>query len=361
MLLIITTNLIEWGVKMIFECNVPVNFDNNERIRLGHGGGGRLTNNLIEKVFKPIFSNEYLDKLHDGAVISLPSSKIAFSTDSYVISPIFFPGGDIGKLSVTGTINDLAMCGARPMFLSLSLIIEEGFEIPSLVKILNSIKEVSQKLGVNIVTGDTKVVNKGKGDKIYINTTGIGVIEHNLDISPQNVRVGDTIVLSGDIGRHGASIMALREGIELETTLESDCQELWTAVSSLIDEGIEIHCLRDLTRGGLVSALNEIAKTSNLGIFVEESEIPVIEEVRAICEILGLDPLYVANEGRFVAFVPDNYAQRTVEIISNVMGTTARVIGKVTEDNRGKVIMKSLIGSTRLLDMVSGEQLPRIC
>ncbi|MGC8964840.1 MAG: hydrogenase expression/formation protein HypE [Brevinematia bacterium] len=344
---------------MAFDCPVPTN--NLERIRLGHGGGGRLTNNLIEQVFKPIFSNEYLDKLHDGAIINLPQSKIAFSTDSYVINPIFFPGGNIGKLSITGTINDLAMCGARPMYFSLGLIIEEGFEIEKLRIILNSINEVAEKVGVFVVTGDTKVVNKGKGDGIYINTSGIGIIEHNMEVLPQNIRPGDVIVINGDVGRHGAAIMSLREGIEFETTLESDCTELWTTVSNLIEKNIEIHCMRDLTRGGLVSALNEIAKASNLGIYVEEEKIPIIEEVKAVCEVLGLDPLYVANEGRFIAIVPEKYAEETALIMSSTLGTQASIIGKVVEENKGKVLMKSLIGSVRLLDMVSGEQLPRIC
>lgn len=344
---------------MAFECPVPIN--NSEKIRLGHGGGGRLTNNLIEQVFKPIFSNEYLDKLHDGATINLPTNKIAFSTDSYVINPIFFPGGNIGKLAVTGTINDLAMCGAKPMFLSLGLIIEEGFEIEKLKVILNSINETAKKTNTIVVTGDTKVVNKGKGDGIYINTSGIGIIEHNMEILPQNVKPGDVIVINGDIGRHGAAIMSLREGIEFETILESDCTELWTSVSNLLSKNIEIHCMRDLTRGGLSSALNEIAKASNLGIYIEEEKIPVIEEVKALCEVLGIDPLYVANEGRFIAIVPEKYAEETAITMSSTLGTQSSIIGRITEENKGRVIIKSLIGSTRLLDMVSGEQLPRIC
>ncbi len=346
---------------MGFECPAPINSRSSEKIRLGHGGGGRLTNNLIENVFKPIFSNEYLDKLHDGAVIDLPVNRIAFSTDSYVVSPIFFPGGDIGKLSITGTINDLAMCGAKPLFISLALILEEGFEIENLKNILVSIKLVADKVGVKVVTGDTKVVNKGKGDGIYINTSGIGIIEHNMNICPQSVKPGDLIVLSGDIGRHGATILSLREGIDFEVSLESDCNELWTPVEALINEGIEIHCLRDLTRGGLTSALNEIAKSSNLGVFIEEENVPVIEEVKAVCEVLGLDPLYVANEGRFIAVVPEKFANKTAEIISNVTGVNSSIIGRIQEENKGKVLMKSLIGSVRLLDMISGEQLPRIC
>ncbi len=343
-----------------FSCPSPLS-NVSDRIRLGHGGGGRLTNNLIENIFKPIFSNEYLDKLHDGAIIGLPKNKIAFTTDSYVINPIFFPGGDIGKLAVTGTINDLAMCGARPKFLSLGLIIEEGFEIEKLKKILNSIKTTADKVGAMIVTGDTKVVNKGKGDGIYINTAGIGIIEHDFEILPQNVKPGDVIVLNGDIGRHGSAIMSVREGLEFESTLESDCEELWTTVEGILNSGIEVHCMRDLTRGGLVSALNEIAKASGLGIYIEEEKIPVTEEVRAICEVLGLDPLYVANEGRFIAIVPEKYGEKVASIMASTLGTDARVIGKVTEENPGKVIMKSLIGSNRLLDMISGEQLPRIC
>jgi len=343
-----------------FSCPSPLS-NVSDRIRLGHGGGGRLTNNLIENVFKPLFSNEYLDKLHDGAIIDLPKNKIAFTTDSYVINPIFFPGGDIGKLAVTGTINDLAMCGARPKFLSLGLIIEEGFEIEKLKNILKSIKVTADKVGAMIVTGDTKVVNKGKGDGIYINTAGIGIIEHNLEILPQNVKPGDVIVLNGDVGRHGSAIMSVREGLEFESTLESDCEELWTTVEGILNSGVEVHCMRDLTRGGLVSALNEIAKASGLGVYIEEEKIPIIEEVRAICEVLGLDPLYVANEGRFIAIVPEKYGEKVASIMASTLGTDARIIGKITEENPGKVIMKSLIGSNRLLDMISGEQLPRIC
>lgn len=346
---------------MNFDCPTPINPQTNERIRLGHGGGGRLTNNLIENVFKPILSNEYLDKLHDGAIIDLPTNKIAFSTDSYVIKPIFFPGGDIGKLSVTGTINDLAMCGAKPLFISLALILEEGFSMDDLKKILKSISQVTNRVGAKVVTGDTKVVDKGKGDGIYINTSGIGIIEHTMNISPQSVEPDDCIVISGDIGRHGATIMSLREGIDFEISLESDCDELWTPVKAIIEEGIEIHCLRDLTRGGLTSALNEIAKASNLGVFIEEEKIPIIEEVKTICEVLGLDPLYMANEGRFIAIVPEKFAQKTAQIISSVTGLESSIIGKFTSENKGKVFMKSLIGSTRLIDMISGEQLPRIC
>lgn len=346
---------------MSFECPIPINTHTTERIKLGHGSGGKLTYNLVERLIKPIISNDYLDTSHDGSVINLPSTKIAFSTDSYVVSPIFFPGGDIGKLAITGTINDIAMCGARPLFISLALILEEGFEVENLRKILASAKEVSDKAGVKIVTGDTKVVNKGKGDGIYINTSGIGIIEHSLEISPLSIKPEDTIILSGDIGRHGATILSLREGIDLKISIESDCCELWTPVEKLIDEKIEIHCLRDLTRGGLSSALNEIAKTSNLGMLIEEKHIPVSEEVKAICEILGLDPLHVASEGRFIAIVPKEFSEKTAEIISNTTKTQANIIGKVTEENKGKVIIKSLIGGNRLLDMMSGEQLPRIC
>ncbi len=340
-------------------CPAPIN--SSEKIRLAHGGGGKLTNNLIENVFKPIFSNEYLDKLHDGAILDIGKLRLAFSTDSYVISPLFFPGGDIGKLSVTGTINDLAMCGAKPLFISLGLIIEEGFEVEKLKNILNSIQKVANSVGIKVVTGDTKVVNKGKGDGVYINTSGIGIIEHNLEILPQNIKVGDVIVVNGDIGRHGTAIMSLREGIDFETEIESDCHELWTSVESLLAAGIEIHCMRDLTRGGLTSALNEIAKASRLGMFIEQDKVPVSEEVNAVCEVLGLDPLYVANEGRFIVFVPENQGDKTVNILSNVMGTKASIIGRVTSDNSGKVLLKTSIGSTRLLEMVSGEQLPRIC
>jgi hydrogenase expression/formation protein HypE len=286
---------------------------------------------------------------------------MAFTTDSYVVNPLFFPGGDIGSLAVYGTVNDLAMCGARPLYLSAGFIIEEGFETEKLWQIVRSMKRAADFARVDLVTGDTKVVDRGKGDGIFINTAGVGVIDHEMLIGPKRVRSGDAIILSGDIGRHGIAIMAAREGLEFESAIESDCAPLSELVQELINDGIEIRCMRDLTRGGLASALVEIAEASGHPIKIDEVAIAVREDVRGACEILGFDPLYLANEGRFVLFVPQVHADRALELMTaHPFGKGASIIGKVGEGHAG-VTMKSRIGASRIVDMFTGEQLPRIC
>lgn len=340
----------------------PLPLSDYPSVQLAHGGGGKLMHNLIEKMFYPALGNEILSQNLDSAVVGSSGNRIAFTTDSYVVTPLFFPGGDIGKLAVNGTVNDLAMCGARPKYISLAFIIEEGFPMEKLWEIVCSIKNESATAGVKVVTGDTKVVDKGKADGLFINTSGIGVVEHDLIISPSSIRSGDTVILSGDIGRHGIAIMATREGLEFESEIESDSAALSDTVLDLISAGIEVHCMRDLTRGGLASALVEIAGSSTRNIHIEEKKINVREDVRGVCEILGLDPMYVANEGRFIAFVRSEDTSRAMEILNkqNTCGG-ASVIGSVGEAGKGRVTMESLIGTTRIVDMISGEQLPRIC
>lgn len=336
-------------------CPIPISDYPN--VLLAHGSGGKLMHSLLEKLMLPAFSNPLLETRHDGAVFPVGNAKLAFSTDSYVVHPLFFPGGDIGTLAVNGTVNDLAMCGARPLFLSAGFILEEGLPMQSLWRIIQSMQAAAQAAGVQIVTGDTKVVDRGKGDGIFINTAGVGIIEHDLTISPVSVRPGDAILLNGDIGRHGMAIMAAREGLAFESEIESDCAPLAGDVLALLAAGIEVHCLRDLTRGGLASGLVEIATSANLHLHIDENVIPVMEDVRGACEILGLDPLYVANEGRFIAFV----AAEQAETARQIMGEHARVIGTVQDDGTAHVTMSSAIGATRIVDMLSGEQLPRIC
>jgi hydrogenase expression/formation protein HypE len=341
-------------------CPIPINDYPN--VLLAHGGGGKLMHQLIEKMFVPSFRNSLLESRHDGAVFNLNGVKLAFTTDSYVVRPLFFPGGDIGALAINGTVNDLAMCGARPLYLSAGFILEEGLLMETLWRVVQSMQRAAETTGVQLVTGDTKVVDKGKGDGIFINTAGVGVIEHKLAISPQSVRAGDVVLLNGDIGRHGIAIMAVREDLAFESTIESDCAPLADLVMKLLEAGIEIHCLRDLTRGGLASALNEIAATGHLHINIDESTIPIREEVQGACEILGLDPLYVANEGRFVAFVEKSDAEHALAVMrSHPLGTDASIVGSIRESATDLVTMKSKIGASRIVDMLSGEQLPRIC
>lgn len=338
-------------------CPIP-KFD-TERVLLAHGGGGRLMHALLEKLILPAFRNPLLEERHDGAVFDVPG-RIAFTTDSYVVNPIFFPGGDIGTLAVNGTINDLAMCGARPVSLSVAFILEEGFAIEDLRRITESMRVAAHD--VPIVTGDTKVVDRGKGDGIYITTAGVGVIEHSLAIAPRSVRPGDAVLVSGDLGRHGIAVLAQREGFAFETTIESDTAPLWEAISELLRAQVTIHCLRDLTRGGLASALVEIAEAAGVSIALNEMSIPVTEGVRGACEVLGLDPLYVANEGRFVCFVPAADTERALAVLGSTSVAHGAVLaGRVAEGPKGRVTVKSLIGATRILDMLSGEQLPRIC
>lgn len=340
-----------------FAPSCPIPISDYPNVLLAHGSGGKLMHNLLEKLMLPAFSNPLLEARHDGAVFPLGNTKLAFTTDSYVVRPLFFPGGNIGTLAVNGTVNDLAMCGAKPLFLSAGFILEEGLPMETLWQVILAMQQATQEAGVQIVTGDTKVVDKGKGDGIFINTAGVGVIEHNLAIVPSSVRPGDAILLNGDIGRHGMAIMAAREGLAFESHIESDCAPLASTVLALLDAGIEVHCLRDLTRGGLASALVEIGTDARLHIHIDESVIPVIEDVRGACEILGLDPLYVANEGRFIAFVPAAQAEKA----RHIMGEDARLIGNVLDDSSTLVTIRSTIGANRIVDMLSGDQLPRIC
>jgi hydrogenase expression/formation protein HypE len=351
----------EWDLNTSgFACPIPI--EKYPNILLAHGGGGKLSQQILERIFLPLFQNTMLERRHDGAVLDPTSRRLAFTTDSYVVRPLFFPGGDIGSLAVNGTVNDLAMCGARPLYLSAGFILEEGLPIETLWRVAQSMKESACKASVQIVTGDTKVVDHGKGDGIFINTSGIGILEHDAAIQPSSVASGDLLVLSGDIGRHGIAVMAARESLGFESAIESDCAALSGLVLTLLDAGIEVHCMRDLTRGGLASALVEIAEAAHLHIEIEEKAIPVCREVRAACEILGFDPLYVANEGRFVSFIAPRDAERALALMrSHPLGKEACLIGRITEAPDGMVTMKSMIGATRIVEMISGEQLPRIC
>jgi len=381
-----------------FSLNCPVPRVADDRIVLAHGGGGRLTHQLIEKIFIPAFSNDMLEQRHDGAVLPLNGARLAFTTDSFVVRPLIFPGGNIGDLAVNGTVNDLAMCGARPLYLSAGFILEEGLEMETLRTVVNSMREAAAKANVKLVTGDTKVVDKGKGDGIFINTSGIGVIEEfpapqvtreglsesgvphvspqlrdvgtarkvqrdvGTTIGPASVQPGDVVIVSGDLGRHGIAILSVREGLEFESPILSDCANLWPAVEAMLNAGIEIHCLRDLTRGGLATTLNEIAADRGVSINLIEALIPVEETVQGACEILGLDPLYVANEGRFAAFVPAAEADRAIAVLKKVeVSQGAARVGTVAETPARTVVLQSRIGGNRVVDMLSGEQLPRIC
>jgi len=341
-------------------CPIPI--QHYPHVLLAHGGGGKLMHQLIGQMFVAAFRNPLLDAQHDASVFEAGRQRLAFTTDSYVVRPLFFPGGDVGSLAVHGTVNDLAMSGARPLYLSAGFIIEEGLPMDTLWKIVSSMQQAARNAGVQIITGDTKVVDKGKGDGVFINTAGIGVVEHSLQIAPQSVQPGDAILVSGDIGRHGMAIMAVREGLEFESAIESDSAPVAGPVLELIRAGIEIHCLRDLTRGGLTSVLNEISEAANLAIAVEEKRIPVREDVRAACELLGLDPFQVACEGRFAVFLPEREVDRALAILcADPVSTGACRIGGVTDQRAFKVLLKSAIGAQRILDLPSGEQLPRIC
>ena len=345
--------------RLEFTCPIPLQQYPN--VVLAHGGGGRLMHTLVDEIFAKAFSNPDQEAEHDSAVLPHETARLVFTTDSYVVRPLFFPGGDIGELAVYGTVNDLAMSGATPRYLSAGFILEEGLPIETLQRIVHSMKCAAERAGVRIVTGDTKVVERGKADGLYINTAGVGVIDDGVDIGPKQVRPGDAIVVSGDVGRHGMAIMAVREGLEFESAIESDAAPLADLVAQLIDAGIAVHCLRDLTRGGLASALNEIAGTTGYAIAIEETAIAVQEDVAGACELLGLDPLHVANEGRLVAFVDPTDAERARDIMrAYADGESAEIIGSVTSDKPPLVTMKTF-GGTRIVDMLSGDQLPRIC
>lgn len=340
----------------------PIPHNDESRILLAHGGGGTMMQRLLHTVFFPAFANPALAAHHDSAVLDLGPVKIAFTTDSYVVHPLIFPGGDIGMLAVNGTINDLAMSGARPLYLSAGFILEEGLAMATLLQITDSMRQAAASAGVQLVTGDTKVVDRGKGDGMFITTAGIGLVQHELEIAPHRVRPGDAILLNGDLGRHGMAIMAVREGLGFETPIVSDCAPLAEVVLRLLDAGLHIHCLRDLTRGGLASALGEIAQAGHVQCALDEAAIPVCEAVQGACEMLGLDPLYVANEGRFVCFVPAEEAALALDVLQqHPLGTAACCIGSVTAAAPGLVTLRSHFGSTRIVDMLSGEQLPRIC
>ncbi len=341
-------------------------------ITLSHGSGGKAMHELIEGLILEYFSNPLLDPLEDQAVFEVasgqPASRLAFTTDSYVVTPIFFPGGDIGRLAVCGTVNDLAMSGARPLYLSVSFILEEGFPITDLKRILESMRAAAREAGVMIVTGDTKVVQKGSADKIFINTSGIGLIEHRINISAGHAETGDKVIVSGTIGDHGTTIMIARGELELETEIETDAAPLNSLVNEMLDEAARldragaIHCLRDPTRGGVATTLNDIALSSNVCLQIYEDRLPIREEVKGACEILGLDPLYVANEGKLVALVAPDAAEAVVaRMRTQPIGREARIIGEAIAEPRGIVALKTAFGGTRIVDLLVGEQLPRIC
>jgi len=332
-----------------------------DKILLTHGSGGKLAHELVRKSFLKAFANPFLDKLDDSAVLDF-HGRLAFTTDSYVVSPIFFPGGDIGKLAVCGTVNDLAMSGAKPLYLSLSFIIEEGFPLGELEQIIDSVQSATHEAGVIIVTGDTKVVHKGSADKLFINTAGVGMIPEGVDISGSNAKPGDKVILNGTIGDHGIAVFSKREGLSFSTKLESDCAPLGDLVADMLETSRNINCLRDPTRGGLATTLNEIAEQSKVGITIYEDEIPVRDDVLGACEMLGFDPLYVANEGKLVAIVAPEDAVNVLQAVQqNRYGKNAAIIGEVRAEHPGRVVMKTSLGTSRIVDMLVGDILPRIC
>lgn len=345
-----------------FTLRCPVPLGRHTTVQLAHGGGGRLTRELIQELFVPAFGSVSLREQHDSAVLPFGGERLAFTTDSYVVKPRFFPGGDIGKLAVFGTVNDLAMAGARPLYLSAGFILEEGLPMDELRRVAASMRNAAEACGVELVTGDTKVVDRGKGDGLFVNTAGVGVVHQDTVIHPRRIRPGDAIVISGDVGRHGVAVLSVREGLEFECAVESDCACLAPQVAALLEAGIDVHCLRDPTRGGLAAALNELALDARVSIEVKERSIPVSDTVAGACELLGLDPLYVACEGRMVAFVPEEQLGRALDAIRSCpLGDQAECIGSVGASPSGRVTLETRLGSRRLLDMLSGEQLPRIC
>ena len=354
------------GAPLFGSCPLPI-FE-HKSIVLGHGSGGKLTAELIEKVFLPAFANPILDKLDDQAVLDVNGTRLAFTTDGFVVTPIFFPGGDIGRLAVNGTVNDLAMSGARPLYLSAAFILEEGLPAQDLRRVVESMGSAAREAGVQLVTGDTKVVNRGKGDQVFITTTGIGIIERPVNISASRAQPGDKIILSGYIGDHGMAIMSQRENLEFEGAIESDCAPLHGLVAVMLDACAKlgrpdaIHCLRDPTRGGVATTLNEIAAQSKVGLFLREALLPVRESVQGACEILGLDPLYVANEGKLVAVVSADAAASILDAMrDHPLGRDAAIVGEAVADHPGMVRMETGVGGSRILDVMFGEQLPRIC
>lgn len=344
-----------------WSCPVPI--QSADTVQMAHGGGGRMTQKLIDTVFVPALRNRALEALHDGAVLDLPPGRVALSTDSYVINPIFFPGGDIGSLAVHGTVNDLAMCGARPLYLSAGFILEEGMPLTDLRRIVMSMGQAAAAAGVTVVTGDTKVVDRGKADGIFINTAGIGMVPDGIEIAPVRARPGDLVLVNGEIALHGIAIMSVRQGLQFETEMVSDSASLHDLVAVALEAaGSHLHVLRDPTRGGVASALNEIATAAGVSIELEERSIPVNEAVQGACELLGFDPLYVANEGKCLAIVAPSHAQAVLEAWrSHPLGRDAAIIGRVKEEPCGRLVLHTRIGARRVVDMLSGEQLPRIC
>jgi hydrogenase expression/formation protein HypE len=343
-----------------FVCPLPLR--DYPQIVLGHGSGGRLSADLIQHLFVPLFDNPALSGLNDQAVMEVNGVRLAFTTDSFVVQPLFFPGGDIGSLAVHGTINDLAMSGAKPLFLSAGFILEEGLLMDDLGRIVTSMANACKAVNVPIVTGDTKVVNKGKGDGIFINTAGIGLVPADVQIAADRARPGDVIIVSGTIGDHGMAIMSVREGLTFETELVSDSAPLNTLVAAMLDVTREVHCLRDATRGGVAAVLNELATSSRVGFTLDEAAVPVRPAVMAACEMLGMDPLYVANEGKLVAVVPADQAEAVLDAMrQHPLGREAAIIGRVVADHPGRVIAQTAIGGRRVVDMPLGEILPRIC
>ncbi len=340
----------------------PVPLPAQGKVLLGHGSGGRLSAELLQKVFLPALQNPALNCLNDQALVGVNGVRLAFTTDSFVVKPLFFPGGDIGSLAVNGTVNDLAVGGGEPLYLSVAFILEEGLPLETLQKVVTSLSHAAQEAGVVVVTGDTKVVEKGKGDGLFINTSGIGRVPPGINLSADQARPGDAIILSGSIGEHGITILSQREGLEFESPIASDCAALNTLVAAMLEASSAIRCMRDPTRGGVSSALNEIAAQSRVGMVLDESAILVQEAVRGACELLGLDPLYVANEGKLVAIVDSRHADRILSAMrAHPLGAQARIIGRVTQANPGLVTMRTSLGTTRIVDMLSGDQLPRIC
>ena len=346
-----------------FGGSCPLPLSDYPTVQMAHGGGGKLSQQLIEGLLVPSFDNPLLAALHDGAILPMGNARLAFSTDSYVVRPLFFPGGDIGKLAVHGTVNDLAMCGARPLALSCGLILEEGLPMETLTRVVASMRAAASAVGVQIVTGDTKVVDRGKGDGVYINTAGIGLVAEGVMIDPTRARPGDAVLVSGAIAEHGIAIMSVREGLEFASPIESDTAPLHELVARLLDRlGDDVHVLRDPTRGGVASSTNEIAARAGVGIRLDEMAIPVPEAVRGACELLGLDPLYVANEGKLLAIVARDAAEAALETLrAHELGRQAAIIGEVVDGRAGLVTLRSTIGGSRIVDLLTGEQLPRIC
>lgn len=345
-----------------FDQSCPIPISDYEHILMAHGGGGKLTQQLIDKLFYPQLGNEILSQGHDGAYLPSTRADLAFTTDSFVVDPVFFPGGNIGDLAINGTVNDLVCCGAIPKYISLAFILEEGLLIEDLWQIVQSIKKAADRAGVMIVTGDTKVVGKGKGDRIFINTSGIGEVIEGTCIGPEQCTPGDVIIINGTIADHGIAIMSKREGLTFETNIESDTTSLNGMMTEVLNKYKSVHVLRDPTRGGLASALNEISQASKTGITLYEDEIRINESVHGACEIMGFDPLYIANEGKMLMILPEKDAPGVLEILkSHKEGKEAAIIGCVTDENPGIVKLQTTIGSSRIVDMITGEQLPRIC